>query len=268
MEFLPFRRPRQNQVAYTLPSRPSFSTDHLSRTIEVVLRMCPDSTSQITGGGRPSWFSKELAFRSVFLHKDDSTNVTVLYDGDLAADHWLRAYPVNVISFNGGSGDSSILFQIQYILGRPWVDDTIVYVLEDDYIHRPGWPRLIREGLGEIVHPTLSFDYITLYDHQDKYDWAELYRDLTSKIGVTRSVHWRTVPSTTNTFACLFWTFRTDRVIFDAFKNQDNEKFKTLTKLGRTVASCIPAWSTHAHLGCVAPCFDWAAYSESLRLSD
>jgi hypothetical protein len=229
--------------------------------------MCPDSTHQISGGGRPAWFSKEVAFRSVFLHKDERTNITVLFDGELPPEHWLRSYPVSIIPFRGGNGDSSILFQIQYILRQSWSDDTIVYVLEDDYLHRPGWPALVREGLGPITHPTLSFDYITLYDHMDKYDWAELYRDLTSKIGVTRSVHWRTVPSTTNTFACLAWTFRADRLLFELFKNQDNEKFKTLTRLGRTVASCIPGGSTHAHSGCVAPCIDWNAYADSLRLS-
>lgn len=267
MEFLPFRRTARPALVYTLPVRPRISSDPMTRTIQVVLRMCPDSTSQISGGGRPDWFSKELAFRSVFLHKDDRTHITVLYDGEIGPEHWLRHYPVNVVPVQCGSGDSSILVQLKYSYDQSWPDDTIVYVLEDDYIHRPGWPTLLREGLGPLTHPTLSFDYVTLYDHLDKYDWAELYRDLTSKIAVTRSVHWRTVPSTTNTFACLAWTLRADRVLFELFKNQDNEKFKTLTRLGRVVASCIPAGSTHAHTGCVAPCIDWDAYAASLRLS-
>jgi hypothetical protein len=254
-------------MLYSLPARPTFSSDPMTRTIELVVRMCPDSTSQISGGGRPTWFSKELAFRSVFLHKDDRTQITVLYDGELGSEHWLRQYPVTVVPFRGGSGDSSILFQLQYIYNQSWPDDTIVYVVEDDYVHRPGWPTLLREGLGPLIHPSLSFDYVTLYDHLDKYDWAELYCDLTSKVAVSRSVHWRTVPSTTNTFACLAWTLRADRVLFDLFKNQDNEKFKTLTRLGRVVGSCMPAGSTHAHMGCVAPCIDWDAYASTLRLS-
>lgn len=240
----------------------------MDRRIEVVIRMCQDSASPISGGGRPEWFSKEIVFRSVFLHKDSRTNITVLYDGELAESHWLRNYPVTIVPFRGGDGDSSVLFQINYILQQPWSDDTIVYSLEDDYLHRPGWPALIREGLGPITHPTLSFDYVTLYDHLDKYTWDELYRDLTSKLGITKSAHWRTVPSTTNTWAALLWTFRTDRTLFELFKNQDNEKFKTLTRLGRTVASCIPGWSTHVHPSWMSPCFDWGAYASTLRLSD
>jgi hypothetical protein len=268
MQFLPLRHlPRPSRPPQMLSPRPQFSSDPMTRAIEVVLRMCPDSTAQISGGGRPEWFSKEAAFRSVFLHKDERTNITVLFDGELSDEHWIRSYPVPVVPFRGGNGDSSILFQLRYILQQPWSDDTIVYVLEDDYVHRPGWTALLREGLGPITHPTLSFDYVTLYDHRDKYEWAELYRDLTSKIGVTQSIHWRTVPSTTNTFACLAWTLRTDRQLFEFFKNQDNEKFKTLTRLGRTVASCIPGWSTHAHTGCVAPCIDWDAYGRTLSLS-
>lgn len=269
MEFLPFRRrPAQPAIVYQLPSRPTFSSDPMTRTIEVVLRMCPDSNLPTSGGDRPTWFSKELAFRSVFLHKDERTNITVLFDGTLGSDHWLRKYPVNIVEFSGGSDEASILFQYAYIYRQHWSDDTILYSLEDDYVHRPGWPALLREGLGPMIHPTMSLDYVTLYDHLDKYEWAELYRDLTSKIGVTRSVHWRSVPSTTNTWAALLWTFRADRIIFDAFKNQDNEKFKTLTRLGRTVGSCIPGWSTHVHSAYMAPCFDWDAYTQSLRLSE
>lgn len=271
MEFLPFRRPLPppNQLTYILhprPKHPGFVTDPMTRPIEVVIRMCNDGASPISGGGRPEWFSKESTFRSVFLHKDDRTNITVLFDGVLSHDHWIRKYPVKVVEFRGGSGDTSILFQIKYILEQPWSDETILYSLEDDYVHRPGWTTILREGLGKITHPTLSFDYVTLYDHMDKYDWAELYRDLTSKIGVTQSVHWRTVPSTTNTWASLLWTFRADVAIFNLFQNQDNEKFKTLTRLGRTVASCIPGWSTHVHPAWLAPCIDWEKYTRSLAV--
>ena len=235
----------------------------MTRPIEIVLRMCPDSAVPSSGGGRPSWFSKESTFRSVFLHKDDRTRIHVLFDGTAGPDHWIRSYPVEVIEFQGGTDEASILFQYEYILRQTWPDDTILYSLEDDYLHRPGWPTILREGLGRINHPTLSFDYVTLYDHLDKYEWTELYRDLTSKIGVTNSVHWRTVPSTTNTWAALMWTFRNDIVIFKAFKNQDNEKFKTLTHYGRTVASCLPSWSTHVHPGYIAPCVGWASFALS-----
>lgn len=268
MEFLPFRRPRAapTQVLDMRPKHPGFVSDPITRPIEVVLRMCSDTASPASGGGRPEWFSKESTFRSVFLHKDDRTNITVLFDGVLSRDHWIQKYPVKVVEFTGGTDAKSIMFQIKYILEQPWSDETILYSLEDDYLHRPGWTTILREGLGPIAHPTLSFDYITLYDHRDKYEWVELYRELVSKIGFTQSVHWRTVPSTTNTWAALMWTFRSDAAIFKMFQNQDNEKFKTLTRLGRTVASCIPSWSTHVHPAYMAPCIDWENYARSLSV--
>lgn len=260
MQFLPFRQviPQQPRVATTLPKHPGFQTDSHIRPIEVVVRMCRDSAAPISGGTRPDWFTKEATFRSMFLHKDDRTNITILYDGALTEDHWLRTYPVAIVEFQGGTDAASILFQFDYILRQNWSDETIVYSLEDDYVHRPGWPAILREGLATILHPTLSFDYVTLYDHLDKYTLGELYNDLTSKIGASASVHWRTIPSTTNTWASLLWTFRTDIAVFRAFQNQDNEKFKTLGRLGRTIGSCIPGWSTHVHSEWLAPCVDWA----------
>jgi len=269
MQFLPFHpRPAPAPAPPPrLPKHPGFRSDPTTRPIEVVIRMCPDSAMAISGGDRPSWFTKEATFRSVFLHKDDATNITVLYDGTLTEDHWLRKYPVKVVEFRGGNGDLSVLFQIDYIIQQNWSDETVIYSLEDDYVHRPGWPSVLREGLGPIVHPSLSFDYISLYDHLDKYTWGQLYHDLTSKIGITASAHWRTVPSTTNTWASLMWTLRTDVELFRAFRNQDNEKFKTLGRLGRTVGTCIPGWSTHVHSEWLTPCVDWAEYVKTLQPS-
>lgn len=272
MQFLPFHQPAPqppNQLSHVLqprPKHPGFVSDPMTRPIEIVLRMCPDSASPTSGGGRPEWFSKESTFRSVFIHKDDRTNITVLFDGVLSADHWIRKYPVKVVEFSGGTDARSILFQLKYIMEQSWSDETILYSLEDDYVHRPNWPTILREGLGKITHPNLSFDYITLYDHMDKYEYAELYHDLTSKIGVTRSAHWRTVPSTTNTWAALMWTFRSDVAIFNMYQNLDHEKFKTLGRLGRTVASCIPGWSTHVYPTCMAPCIEWGDYVRSLAV--
>jgi hypothetical protein len=81
-------------------------------------------------------------------------------------------------------------------------EDDSVYLLEDDYIHKPGSSLALSEGL-------LLADYVTLYDHPDKYRLAAesgnrfnhqklhptiLYASPTS--------HWRETNSTTMTFAC------------------------------------------------------------------
>ena len=55
-------------------------------------------------------------------------------------------------------------------------DQTIVYFLEDDYLHRAGWADILLEAF------TLDqADYVTLFDHQDKYT-APMYENLQSRI--------------------------------------------------------------------------------------
>lgn len=226
--------------------------DPMTRRMEVVVRMCPDSREPISGNSsRPSWFSKEAAFRSMFLTKGPNVRVTVLFDGD-PSEHWITNYPVKVVPIQGGDGDKSFLCVLDYIRSQVYPDNTIVYCLEDDYPHRPGWDTVLREGLAPLTPEWIKFDYVTLYDHLDKYTWP-MYKDLTARLAISPSVHWRTVPSTTNTWCCLAKTLRKDFDVFWAFKNRDNDKFLTLGRQGRVIGSCIPGYSTHAHSEHISP---------------
>jgi hypothetical protein len=230
------------------------------RTIQVVMRMCPDSRNVLSGDGtRPEWFSKEKCFKSMFDNKDDRTNITVLFDGD-STHHWIRNYPVEVQDFKGGDGDSSFLFQLDFMKRQMFSIEDIVYCLEDDYLHKPNWPAILREGFGSITPSSLKFDYLTLYDHNDKYTYGnEMYKTLTSRIGVTEHAHWRTIPSTTNTWSSLYKTFLHDYDVFVLFKNLDNNKFLYLgSNRGRVIGSCIPGYSTHCHTEHLSPCVDWS----------
>ncbi len=225
--------------------------------IHVIMRMCPDSAEPICGGGRPEWFSKEKVFQNLLVTKDDNTIITVLFDGDIN-QHWINKYPVNLIEIHGRSGDASFLIQLQYTLQNTCSDDDIIYILEDDYVHRPGWPSILREAFdGSILPNFIKIDYATLYDHRDKY-FYDMYNTLVSKIMYTPSVHWRTVPSTTNTFAMTYKVFKEDYDVHFEFMNRDNDKFLTLGQLkGRIIASCMPGYSTHCHPNYLSPCVNW-----------
>ena len=239
-----------------------FYDDPLTRRLEVVMRMCSDLRHVLSGDGtRPPWFTKERAFRSMFLTKGDNVYVTVLFDGD-STGHWINNYPVNVVPIEGGDGDSSFLALLDFIRSQSYPDNTIIYCLEDDYLHRPGWHRIVREGFMPLMPSTLRFDYITLYDHKDKYTY-DMYHDLTSKIGISASVHWRTVPSTTNTWITLSKTLKEDFEVFWTYRNQDHEKFLYLGRQGRTIGSCIPGYSTHAHVEHLSPFYDWSEDHET-----
>jgi len=230
--------------------------------IYVVMRMTPDSRTVLSGNGsRPDWFSKQKVFESVFSARDEHTRFLILFDGD-SSQHWIKNYPVQVVPIQGGDGDRSFMIQMQVIREMKLQESDIIYVLEDDYVHRPGWTTVLREGLSSLLPSTLKFDYVTLYDHYDKYNLTDEflvknYTGLQSQIGLSKSVHWRTIPSTTNTFAMQYKTFLEDYEVHQVFKNSDHNKFTFLQRGGRKVASCVPGYSTHCHKDYLSPCIDW-----------
>lgn len=227
------------------------------------------------GKVRPNWFSKEGCFKTLMETKDDQCEIHVLFDEtnttktmkDLEAQ-----FPdVDSITFiTGGSDGKSLEASIQYILAKhernEIHDNDIMYLLEDDYMHKEGWPSIIREGCNVV-----GASFITLYDHSDKYD-VRMYPSLDSKIFVTKSCHWRTTPSTTNTYALRFKVFKATLEEHKEFvKNRtgsqlDHEKFMFLASKGYNVISSIPGYSTHCELQFLSPL--WRKTSVQLQQLD
>ena len=132
-----------------------------------------------------------------------------------------------------------------------WLNGPL-YLVEDDYLHRPGVVEVLEEGV-------LLFDYATAYDHPNKYP------DGVTRLHLGEHSHWRETPSTTCTFAVKAETLREDRSIWESHCSEvpdwihDNEAFTELVKgrQGRTIASSIPAFSTHCESDWLAPLIDW-----------
>lgn len=115
-------------------------------------------------------------------------------------------------------------------------DDDIFYFAEDDYMHLPDAPDAIEEGLK-------YFDYVTLYDHPDKYNIGlgpknpyakrNRYSEATEIVYGDTKI-WRTSNSTTMTLALTGKTLRTDADIWSitktANKDFDFDIFCILTK--------------------------------------
>jgi hypothetical protein len=163
-------------------------------------------------------------------------------------------YPI--IEFKGGSETASFLYMLEYVYRKKLRSETIIYFLEDDYLHRAGWPQILREAF------TLSgIDYVTLFDHRDKYFFPQ-YADLRSKIFHTDSCHWRTTPSTTNTYAMFFKTLQKHIDIHRCFSlgrtiTADHDKFCKLAEEEAVLISSIPGYSTHVEVDFASPCTDW-----------
>lgn len=122
-------------------------------------------------------------------------------------------------------------------------DEDIIYFVEDDYLHLPESPELIQEGL-QIA------EYVTLYDHPDKY--TAIYEGgETSKVVRTKSSHWRYTISTCMTFACKMKTIKDDFETWCKFISSqhpdDHGIFSELNK-NRRLAVSIPGRACHTDL--------------------
>jgi len=228
--------------------------------IEVILRHCYHSKLQEEASrSRPYWFDKEKVFQNFKKTLNPkTTNYTILYDDCYGKiNNTFLKNEENVISITAGEEAESFLQTLDYIKSQNYTDDTIIYFLEDDYVHKPNWDVILQEGF------TLPVSYVTLYDHGDKYQ--EMYSNLMSKILITESSHWKPIPSTTNTFAVKYSTLIQDYTIHQKYSTNveptlDHQKFLELNQKGRYLVSCIPGYSTHSHSQFLSPCIDWKKY--------
>jgi len=230
------------------------------RKIKVYLRHSfYSANSAIPNRKRPDWFDKKKIWENfIGITNREICDVKIVYDthfGDSSGSFFPN--DVQIIKINCGTESSSFLETLEIVKRDDNQDDDIIYFLEDDYLHLPGWEKIMMEGID------LGIDYISLYDHLDKY---KDYPDLVSKIYVTESCHWRTVPSTCNTYACKFSTlkrdFGTHRYYSESFHgpvSSDNSKFLDLQSQGRRLITSIPGYSTHCNLE-MSPTIDWSKY--------
>lgn len=224
--------------------------------VHAILRACHELAGTKP---RPAWFDKAAFFRRVAAEAD---GLTVVWDSSRAPPPaYLSGFDVRAAPL--GSDLASLIFATTDVFPRASLDDEdIVYFVEDDYLHRRGWAAALREAFAARVA-----DYVTLYDHPDKYDVA-MYRGLGSRVLATAGGHWRSAPSTTNTWAVRAGTLRRDMHVHLRYLRPelghciDHEKFLSLWDAGRSLASRLPALSTHAQSDVLAPAVDWEAELE------
>lgn len=123
--------------------------------------------------------------------------------------------------------------------------DELVYFCEDDYLHKNISPVLLEEGIKRA-------DYVTLYDHPDKYMPEYNFGEF-SKVIKTRSSHWRYTISTCMTFGTKAGTLKEDLDIWlkhiSGNHPHDHLVFSELGKVKRRrLAVCIPGSACHTDL--------------------
>jgi len=210
--------------------------------------------------GRPSWFDFENCFRNFLstLHFDlHPIELHVVYDkanGPLETN-WLIKYKdkCNIHEIEGGTMWKAAcqMYQLAKLLSEDMSDDDLFYFVENDYLHQNGW---IGE-VGDLIYCYSGLNYISLYDHKDKY--TRLYPDLVSKIICGNWRHWRTTVSTCGSYIVNKKIFLEDYDILTAVEGDHNKWIHLAETRGRFILSPMPGLSTHCMEGLMSPTVDW-----------
>lgn len=192
---------------------------------------------------RPEWFSKENCLDNAIATFGAENMIMV---ANQVSREVLRPYRIMPIVYIEAK-DSSESFNAALDVAIETTDNNeTIYLLEDDYIHRPGSLEKIEEGL------TMA-DYVTLYHHPG----SRIIRDMENG--------WTQVESTTSTVACKRNTLIDDEKIFRIFsdgkhKNWDFWTYYRLNIAGRVLITPVPSFSTHCETEHLAPGINWEEY--------
>ena len=213
------------------------------------------AANNVLGKHRPMWFSYEKSFQNLLktIEEYDNIHLTLAMDGE------------NVLDFTHKYKDKYTLFQtnhhsslkswrdlLEYVKNQPMESNDLIYWLENDYMHVDGWV----DKLTTLFKTYNGLDYVSLYDHNDKYFSPE-YDDLVSKIIVTENHHWKTNPSNCGSYIITRKTFEEDYDIWSVAVGDHNTFIDLNESRGRFVFSPIPGLSTHCMETLMSPCIDW-----------
>ena len=204
---------------------------------------------------RPEWFSYESCFQNLLqsIEGRDDVNLTLAIDGDISND-FTEKYKQHFSLFqtNYQSSLHSYRALLQYISNQSIEPGDLIYFLENDYLHVPNWV----DKVIELYNTYNGLDYVSLYDHNDKYFLPD-YDSLVSKLITTKTHHWRTTPSTCGSFIITKQLFDEDYDIWSTAVG-DHGTFLYLNKeRNRFVYSPIPGLSTHCMNGLLSPTINW-----------
>jgi hypothetical protein len=160
-----------------------------------------------------------------------------------------------------GHGAGTFNLALDEALG--YDDETVIYFIENDYLHKPNADKIIVEGL------QLGASFVSLYDHPDKYlppsqggnPYCEGGAEDT-RVYLTESTHWKITNSTTMTFAATVSTLKrteeTLRKYTQGTYPEDFKMFLDLREQGELLISSIPGYSTHGETAWLTPLTDWS----------
>lgn len=211
--------------------------------------------------GKPGFIHSENCLRNFCDHFDPNNIIVVADNCEDDTIDMIKKYikGENIMRTSLGNSGAFVFAATQAI--KDTSDDTIVYLVEDDYLHLKGSEQLIHEGF-------IYGDYVSLYDHPDKYLNNGIPNPYVfgggeeTKVVLTASTHWKYTNSTTMTFATKVKTLKEDFSVMKKYCTQgtpdDFHMFCDLrSSMGRTLVTSIPGRSTHGQLPWMCPLVEW-----------
>jgi hypothetical protein len=209
--------------------------------MRIILSICESSNSK---------FSKKETFNNLYK-SFNNCDLYVLGDnlsGDL--ENYISSFKPTYYENKVRGKTKYLIDKLNFCINNFDVDDTL-YLVEDDYMHVGDCTLLLNEGLNHS-------DYVTLYDHPDKYIKCKYPNPEITDLGEqtivfrTDSIHWKYTNSTTGTFACKKKTLTEDYDVWLKYCLEcphgwlDYLAFKELrSSKNRKIASSIPGRSSH-----------------------
>jgi hypothetical protein len=202
----------------------------------------PGATKEVCLKNFLSCFA-DLIFTDEVINKGKRPPITILADNCTRATMKIvndTGLPVMEIQLgNAGSAFRAIELAVDTL-----DNDEIVYFSEDDYLHTGKAVPLIEDGLKHS-------DYVTLYDHPDKYT-TQYGGGETSRVVMTRNSHFRYTISTCMTFGTRVKTLIEDMDIWKKWTSEDHpydhEIFNDLRAKSRSLILPIPGAACHMDL--------------------
>lgn len=222
----------------------------------VILLRVAEKKQKTTNKIKPDWVNNIACLKNLLLNKKKSK--VVIFGDNLDESKEATLGLVNLqkdVTYKDTSshGNSKTFLEVlDYATSLP--SDTIVYFLEDDYLHVPGFTDVLIDGLKRA-------EYVTLYDHPDKYPGSAL-------LFLGEKCHFRHTGSTTMTFATKVKTLAFDAPVFKAYCEKvdiapDYYIWQHLVvQLKRRLISPIPSFATHGESKWLAPFVNWEDLSK------
>jgi hypothetical protein len=167
---------------------------------------------------------------------------------------------VQYVSVGHGAGTFNLALDFALNINDPY---EVIYFLENDYIHKPLSAKILEDGVLD-----MGFDYVTLYDHPDKYlnpiEGGNPFcngRAEDTRLYLGEHCHFKLTNSTTMTFATKVKTLKEDENTLRKWTNDthpyDFQMFMELKQKGKRLASAVPGFATHGETKWLSPLTDW-----------